>query len=949
MTDDKINIIGKEEVTNLANEVLSKLFEISSTASKIIKETKRPSSHSIITSSFEHSEKAIHNLNRLNSEILSQMHLLSKEPSIARVLVEFENHERKIYYICRAMPVESVNNLASYRSHIGRLASLDIGDDLILPNGKIVTILDKAKFDPENNNDEWDARDMVIENELLKVITINSLRKIINSSYLKKTEKKLSINELIAEEEEEDNMAIGYRRRLIEKISLRDQPILDKFQDEIFRLSLSTKLLILGPPGTGKTTTLIKRLGQKLDFEVLVEKERNILESIQELSPANISAKTNWLMFTPTRLLKMYLKEAFSNEQVPATDNQISTWNDYSHNLARNSLGILRSSLSNKGFNLTEDVEHLNKNFFKEQIEFFLDFETVHQLITDHKYQGAMDKLLEYLELLDSRKCLEINTKTEIKPAITRLKKIFISAIKLQDNPYSSTQVFDTLVNLQKEAKELKEILKILQDTINEKLETILQKIINYYSVKHNEIYLDKIKDYLNQEASTKLKVVNEEDINYEEDEDEQEEIIEKNIIGRKKAKSEYLRVCKYLAYNTFIGKKINKDSKVHRFLSFLQENLPEENALQEIGFVVAIRKQLSYFSSPLKKYFLEINKSYRVLRKPDGYEKIYNVEYVKNVSSKWFSKNNHKNIKNNHVHALEVDNLILAHILISFRMFNNASLNIDINTDSEWQFLTSLALHYRAQIYVDEATDFSPIQLKCMNLLSYPGMGSFFASGDLNQRLTSWGTKNRKELEWVDKNLVTKVITTTYRQTEELCKLAEELIDIEKGDNIPPKLPENYNNSGTHPILLENAENNERMCEWISERIFEIETFTNSLPSIAIFVKNENEVTPIADLLEKKLSVHSIKSQPCHNGEVVGQNINVRVFDIQHIKGLEFEAVFLADINNFEKDEEELFGKYLYVGATRAATYLGICTKSSIPKKYSKIREYCKEVWSKA
>ena len=40
MVDDKINIIGKEEVTNLANEVLSKLFEISNTASKIIKETK---------------------------------------------------------------------------------------------------------------------------------------------------------------------------------------------------------------------------------------------------------------------------------------------------------------------------------------------------------------------------------------------------------------------------------------------------------------------------------------------------------------------------------------------------------------------------------------------------------------------------------------------------------------------------------------------------------------------------------------------------------------------------------------------------------------------------------------------------------------------------------------------------------------------------------------------
>lgn len=70
-------------------------------------------------------------INRQNQDPLK--HLLSK-PAIARVTIQHENSTRQTYYICRAEQGLANINLISYRTPIGHLASLFIGDIYQLPN-----------------------------------------------------------------------------------------------------------------------------------------------------------------------------------------------------------------------------------------------------------------------------------------------------------------------------------------------------------------------------------------------------------------------------------------------------------------------------------------------------------------------------------------------------------------------------------------------------------------------------------------------------------------------------------------------------------------------------------------------------------------------------------------------------------------------------------------------
>lgn len=75
-----------------------------------------------------------------------------------------------------------------------------------------------------------------------------------------------------------------------------------------------------------------------------------------------------------------------------------------------------------------------------------------------------------------------------------------------------------------------------------------------------------------------------------------------------------------------------------------------------------------------------------------------------------------------------------------------------------------------------------------------------------------------------------------------------------------------------------------------------------------------------------------------CVDGQSLGVDRDVRVFSVEHVKGLEFEAVFFVGVDVLAEQMLDLFGKYLYVGATRAATYLGLTCEGKLPEPISSL-----------
>ena len=186
-----------------------------------------------------------------------------------------------------------------------------------------------------------------------------------------------------------------------------------------------------------------------------------------------------------------------------------------------------------------------------------------------------------------------------------------------------------------------------------------------------------------------------------------------------------------------------------------------------------------------------------------------------------------------------------------------------------------------------------------------------------------------------------------SYRQSGRLVELAKQVAKIGGADADEIVLPERLDNMGVPPVWQTGFGNVEKTAQWLATRIKEIDRTYQNTPTIAVLVNEEEQIAPLATQLATLLAEISLSAAACRDGKVVGNEMDVRVFGIEHIKGLEFEAAFFVDLDQTIDKHPELFAKYLYVGATRAAIFLGITFRGNLPSKIASLDGHFGKDWS--
>lgn len=877
--------MSQAEFETLAEEALSTIAEIADGAAQKLASEGHSSVNSFASGNTLTGGQAYQNLENITHSNREAWAALKREPSIARLVLEDDEGRARVVYIARksSLPLASGKQLASYGSPIGRLAELPVGEEATVTlqgQRHVFSLVEKTSFRPGLVDGAWDSTGNQYRHVELGVFSIDSLRALLRAGGLDAGDE---LDQLLEQAAVASGVQAGISHQIRTAMGLRDQPILDQFQGEIFRLPLDSQLIILGPPGTGKTTTLIKRLGQKLDIDNLDENERRVAN----VADQSMAHESNWLMFTPSELLKHYLKEAFNREQVPASDARIKTWVAYRNDIARNTLGILRTANGGK-YTFKPDMANLASAALLDPRAWYEGFSRFHdQRLKTQLKDGAMivkesapaagmpiaEQLLQLAEGLGSRAWMEVyrdlgKQEAQLKAVLDESKGIADDLLKQERN-----RVFN-------------------QD------KAVFQRLAQHLAS------LQQDDDEPDEEA--------------EFDEDETEVSGNTNASDIQNAVKAYLAALRTLARSRYRKRSLPKSSRASKVVQWLGGALPADAVLLEIGQRISFQNGLRRFLNAFRRYVNDVPTSYRLFRK----EKSDATEFYREAASNQFQ-----------LSATELDAIVLLMLRNCRTLLSQSFIERELDAP-RYEILRNLASLFRNQIMVDEATDFSMLQLACMESLTTLKGRSFFACGDFNQRITHSGIRTMEQIAWVSPRIAAKSITQVYRQSRALNAFAGDLLRLQEGDlSALGELPKDSTHEGVKPVLLDKA-NEDEAARWIAERIAEVERAVKQMPTIAVLVNAEEDVKPMAERLTSYLEAVNLKAVACEEGKALGEGADVRVFDIQHIKGLEFEAVFFAGVDRLAEQKPELFDRYLYVGATRAATYLGMVCYQGVPVK---------------
>ncbi len=833
----------------------------------------------------------------MNQKIVGDAYrLLKQAPANSRIVVKKEGGKERALYVCSYTPPFNENDkvgFTNYMSPMGRLAELDPGDtdEVALPKGEAeFTLISKAGFAPIKEGDGWDSKPVDIKSIDALNGRYGSLRFFLPSVYDAETEK-LSEERRLAEHERIESD--GRLRRMLDSMELRSQPILDKFQGKIFRLPLNTQLMIVGPPGTGKTTTLIKRLKQKVNLEYLNSAEKSLVERAK--TTASMDHVQSWIMFTPTDLLKQYLTNAFARESVPATDQHIQTWDNYRRDVSRNKLRLMRTDIKKSGFVRRGGLGILTKDTANNPWPWFLDFIQWLEKASVDEIDASIEEIMKHGP--QATKLAQGVLNTRKAKGVTLLSNLLILSQKSED-------------------------ISALRNDAQQKIDEIVDRALGRH-IRVNNDFIPQFQDELRTIAK---QIGSEGDLDAEADVDAEEELDEvtDGQVSREEALRAYSVAVQAYSRAAAKGRKVSQLTKAGRTLEWLGDRGLSDEESSSVGSLALLITALRRLHNPYGRYVDSLSRRYREYRR------------IRTSEGKFYEGRlpSQRNITD-----VEIDLLILSTVTAVSQSLSDPRAPIG---DISRQPIAAAVLDVRRnQVLVDEATDFSILQLATMWNLCSSVTKSFFACGDVRQRVTEYGIRDLSNLREAIPSIGIEEIDIPYRQSKQLNELAMRIAEITGAPRKRNRAAEKVLYDACPPVLGRNLKGLDETCRWISERIAEIEQSVGSIPPIAVLVSSDDAAEKVAKSLNEYLEELNLRAVPSREGKFVGEQNDVRVFDVRYIKGLEFEAVFFLDVDKLISDEPDLYDKFLYVGTTRAATFLGLtCSGDVLPEQIRPLSE---------